>query len=418
MSAVTYTGARVLDPHSRRDETVPFTVEGGRIMRFGGDAAPTTVDLSGYTVVPGLVDLRVSTGEPGEGNRETLQSASQAALRGGVTTFVLSPKTRPTIDEPSLVEYLRNRADAAPVNILLSGALTRGLAGEALTEIGLLQEAGAAMFANGPEPVSDSALMRRILEYASAFGALVAHPPVEPSMRAAAHESAFSARMGLAGEPGEAESLMVARDAELVRLTGARLLVDVVSSRAALGPLRRAKAEGLPVFASTTINHLALNELDIGAYRTFAKLDPPLREEADRQALLAAVADGTIDVVVSDHDPQPASRKRLPFAEAAPGAVGLELMMAVATTLDADGHVALADLLPALTSRPADLLGLEAGRLVEGAPADFAVVDPARPWVCDSAQLASLSRNTPFDGRRLTGRVVKTFVGGREAWSL
>ena len=415
--SVTYTGARVLDPASGRDEVVPVTVADDVITRIGGKPGASTVDLSGYTLIPGLVDMRVSTGEPGEENRETIASAARAAAKGGITTMVLAPKTQPVIDDQSLVEFVRRRGETAPVQVEVAGALTKRLEGRELTEIGLMREAGAVMFANGATPITDAQLMRRILSYASTFDLLVANPPVVPSLKAVAHESAFSARLGLSGEPGAAEAIAVSRDAELARLTGARLLVDIVSAKEALDVLRRAKGEGVRIFASTSINHLALNEIDIGDYRTFAKLDPPLRGEDDRLALLEAVADGTIDVVVSDHDPQPSGRKRLPFAEAASGAVGLELLLAVATTLSADGHIAFADLLPALTSRPADLLGLPCGRIAEGAPADFAVIDPQAPWVCDSDTLLSTSKNTPFDGRRLTGRVVKTIRAGQEVYS-
>ena len=419
MSAFTITGARVLDPASGHDAVADVVVADGLVQSIGrqtsGKASGETVDAGGYLLVPGLVDLRVSTGEPGEEHRETLATCSRAALRGGVTTAVLAPKTQPVIDDQSLVEYLLRRGRELPVNILVAGALTKGLEGRELCELGLMRDAGAVMFANGSQPVTDSQLLRRILQYAAHMGVLVAHPPVEPSLRACAHESEFSSRLGLPGEPGLSERIAALRDLVLAEDTGARLLLDIVSSAATLEPLRAAKARGTRVAATTTINHLALNELDIGDYRTFAKLDPPLRGEADRLALLAAVADGTIDAVVSDHDPQPSGRKRLPFAEAAPGAIGVELMLPVATTLAADGHIDLMDMLSAMTHRPADLLGLPSGRIAEGAPADLVLVDPDAPWVCDSEQLASLAKNTPFDDRRMTGRVKRVWVAGEEA---
>ena len=416
MSALTLTGARVLDPASGRDEVVDVTIEGGCIARIGGTPAKATRDVSSLALLPGLIDMRVSTGEPGEENRETLASAARAAVRGGVTTMVVQPDTRPVIDDQSLVEFVANRARELPVNVLVAGALTVGLEGERLTELGLLREAGAVMFASGPQPVTDTALMRRILLYASTFDALVANRCVEPGLAADAHESAFSSRLGLRGEPGIAETVMAARDIALARDTGARVLLDLVSSREVLSNIARAKAEGARVHASTTINHLALNEIDIGDYRTFAKLRPPLRSADDRAALLAAVADGTVDIVVSDHDPQPSGAKRRPFADAAPGAVGVEIMLSVLTTLAANGEVELMDILPAMTSRPAELLGLESGRIAEGAPADLALVDLNAPWVCDGAKLASVAGNTPFDGRRLTGKVVGTWVGGVEVF--
>jgi len=407
----TLSGARVLDPASGRDEIVDVVVEDGVIAAIG-ETRGEVRDVSGYALMPGLIDMRVSTGEPGEEHRETIASAATAAAKGGVTTLVLGPQTLPVIDDQSLVEFVLRRGEACGVNVLTAGALTRGLKGRKMTEIGLMQEAGAVMFAAGSEAVADAGLMRRIMQYAAGFDALIASPPEEPGLAAVAHEGAFASRLGLHGEPGAMEAIAVARDVALAELSGARVLVDIVSAKEALNPIAEAKARGVAVSASTTINHLALNELDIGDYRTFAKLDPPLRAEDDRLALLAAVADGTIDVVVSDHTPQPSGRKRLPFAEAANGAVGVELMMSVATSLAADGHITLMDILAAMTVRPAELLGLDAGRIAVGAPADLAVVDLNAPWVCDSEGLTSLSKNTPFDGRRMTGRVVRTFVGG------
>ena len=416
MNSFTVEGARVLCPASGRDEVVPVTVESGVVARIGGRSSGTVVDGAGHLLIPGLIDMRVSTGEPGQENRETVASAARAAARGGVTTVVLQPDTSPVVDDPSMVEFVRNRGRGADARVLVAGALTKGLRGEELVEMGLLRAAGAAMFTSGPEPVVDARLLRRVLQYSRAFGTLVANRCETPSLVAVAHESALSSRLGLAGEPAVGEEIAAARDIALARDTGARVLLDMVSSAEVLGHITRAKAQGVPVHASVGVNHLALNEVDIGDYRTFAKLRPPLRGENDRRALLAAVVDGTVDVVVSDHDPRPAGAKRRPYAEAAAGAVGLELLLSIALTLSANGDAEFADILPAMTSRPADLLGLPHGRIVEGAPADLVLVDADAPWVCDSDRLESLSNNTPFDGRRLTGRAVRTWVGGREVW--
>ena len=416
MSSFTIENARVLDPASGRDEVAPVTVEDGVVARIGGKSAKTVVDGTGHLLIPGLIDMRVSTGEPGEENRETVASAARAAARGGVTTVVLQPDTSPVVDDPSMVEFVRNRGRGADARVLVAGALTKGLSGGELVEVGLLLAAGAAMFTSGPAPVTDAQLLRRVLQYSRTFDALVANRCVTPSLAATAHESALSSRLGLAGEPAVSEEIAAARDIALARDTGSRVLLDLVSSGAVLGHITRAKAQGVPVFASVGINHLALNEVDIGDYRTFAKLRPPLRTENDRRALLAAVEDGTVDVVVSDHDPRPAGSKRRPYADAAAGAVGLELLLSIALTLSANGDAEFTDILPAMTSRPASLLGLPSGRIAEGAPADLVLVDANAPWVCDSDRLESLSNNTPFDGRRLTGRAVRTWLGGREVW--
>ena len=421
MTALTLTDIRIMDPASGRDEVGHVLIENGRIAALGPDAPVrgTLVEGRGLTCAPGLIDARVKAGEPGLESRETLAGASRAALAGGVTQFVVQPQTDPVIDDMSLVAFLRQKARDLPVTVHVAGALTKGLDGHTMTEIGLMSEAGAVMFASGPDPVEDAQIMRRLMRYSATFNALISNSPVTPALSAGtcAHESDVSARLGLPGAPSVSERIMAERDIALAELTGGRLLIDLVSAAETVEAVRRAKRRDIDVAASVSINHLALNELDIGDYRTFAKLDPPLREERDRQALLRAVADGTLDIVVSDHDPQSAGRKRLPFAEAAAGAVGLELLLPVGLKLAAEGELDLMTFLRAVTVNPAQLLGVEGGTLAEGAPADMVVFSETEPWVCDADSLLSRSKNTPFDERRMTGRVRYTLVGGEVVYS-
>ena len=417
----TLTDIRILDPESGTDAIGHLRIEDGRIAEFGPncEVSGTVIEGQGLCAAPGLIDMRVTTGEPGRENRETLATAATAAAAGGVTSMVVMPGTNPVLDDMALVDYVMRRGEGLPVNILVAGALTKGLDGTTMTEIGLMQEAGAVMFASGKRPIRDAQIMRRLLSYSASFNALISHHCVTPDLSAGAvaHESDFSSRLGLTAAPAVSERIMAERNIALAELTGGRLLLDLISSADTLPVIQRAKAKELEVSASVSINHLALNELDIGDYRTFAKLEPPLREERDRQALLAAINDGTIDVIVSDHDPRPAGEKRLPYAEASPGAVGLELLLAAGLSQIADGALEMLPFLKALTCNPADLLGIDAGRIKEGAVADLVIFDPHEPWVCDAETLRSRSKNTPFDGRRLTGRVRHTIRGGVVVYS-
>lgn len=421
MSTLSIVNARLIDPASGRDEAGGIICENGHIVEIGeiiprGDI----LDAGGLILCPGLIDMRVRTGEPGRENRETLATAAEAAIAGGVTSVVLMPETDPVIDDIALVDYLIRKGEDLPVDIHIAGALTKGLGGESLTEIGLMREAGAVLFSNGSTPIKDAQTMRRLMAYAANFNALISNRAIEPSLsaNAVAHESNLSSRLGLHAAPAIAERIMAERDIALAELTGGSILIDLISSEAALGPITQAKSKGLDVFTSVSINHLCLNEVDIGDYRSFAKLDPPLREETDRLALLNGVNNGVIDVIVSDHDPRPAGEKRLPFAEAASGAVGLELLLSAGLSQVADGQLDLMAFLAAVTCNPAELLGLDTGRLAMGAPANLTLIDPNKPWVCHSDKLKSRSKNTPFDGRRLTGRAVKTFYQGKEVFSL
>lgn len=420
MSTLTLTDIRIMDPATGRDEIGHVLIENGVIAEIGDPPIEgDVIDGSGLTCAPGLIDARVKAGEPGQENRETLATAAQAASAGGVTQIVVQPQTDPVIDDLSLIDFLRRKSEGLDVKVHVAGALTKGLDGRTMTEIGLMSDAGAKMFASGPQPVDDAQIMRRLMAYSARFNALISNSPVTPSLSndTCAHESDFSARLGLPSAPAVSERMMAERDMALAELTGGRLLIDLISSAETVDSVRRVKARDIDVFASVSINHLALNELDIGDYRTFAKLDPPLREERDRQALLRGVSDQTIDIIVSDHDPQSAGQKRLPFAEAAPGAVGLELLLPVGLKLAADGDLDLMDFLRAVTCNPAELLGLDGGTLREGAPADIVIFSETDPWVVDQGALRSRSKNTPFDDRRMTGRVIHTIKDGRVVYS-
>lgn len=422
MRNLAITGARLIDPAGSFDGIGDLLLEDGSIRAMGvgifANGIPknaTHIEADGLLVCPGLIDMRVVTGEPGAEHKETIASAGVAAAAGGVTSMVIMPDTDPVIDDISLVDYICSRGrEHAPVRVYAAGALTKGLHAQAMTEIGLMAKSGAVMFSNADTPISDSGLMRKIMAYSSTFNALVAHRPVDPGLRGegCAHESDFSSRLGLSAQPAMSERIMAERDIALAELTGARLLLDQISTRETIPAIEKAKTLDMDVYASVSINHLALNELDIGDYRTFAKLDPPLRSEDDRQALVEALNGGLIDVVVSAHNPRPAGEKRRPFAEAAYGAVGLEILLSAGLTLVADGQLDLLTFLKSVTSNPADILGLAQGRLQEGAPADIILVDPERPWLCDVDDLISFSRNTPFDGRQMQGRVVTTICQG------
>jgi dihydroorotase len=370
-------------------------------------------------LIPGLVDMRVKTGEPGFEPKETLKSAARAAAAGGVTSIVLQPDTDPVVDEPAMVDFIQRRArDIGLVHVYVAGAATKGLEGHGMAEIGLMREAGALYITDADRPIVDSLVMRRVMAYANGFGALVAHRPADPYLSAgsAATEGEFAARLGLPAVSVMAERIMLERDLALAELTGARLLVDQISCAEALDSLKRAKDRGVKVWASASINHLTFNELDIGDYRTFYKLNPPLRCEDDRQALIEALASGLIDVIVSAHAPAPAEDKRLPFEEAAPGAVGLQTLLPALLALHHDERASLIDLIAAVTLKPAKLLDLNAGRIAVGSPADLVLCDISAPVVIDADQLLSKSKNSPFDGRKLQGRVLRTLVGGREVY--
>ena len=425
---VAFTNARIVDPASGYDGPGAVIVTEGVIAdvaKGGGlgslSADVEVVDAGGALLIPGLIDIRVKTGEPGSEPKETLKSAALAAAAGGVTTIVVQPDTHPVMDEPSVVDFILRRArDIELVNVYPAGAATKACEGKRMAEIGLMHEAGCLYVTDADRPIVDSKVLRRVLSYAKAFGVPVAHRPSDPwlSAGAAASEGEFAARMGLPSVPAVAEKIMLERDLALVELTGAPFIVDQVTTAGALESLKRAIDRGLPVTATTSINHLSFNEIDIGDYRTFCKLDPPLRSEDDRQAVIEAVASGVIQVIVSAHAPAPAEDKRLPYDEAAPGAVGLQTLLPALLAFHHDGRIPLVDLIRAVTAAPAKLLGLEAGRIAKGAPADLVLCDLNAPVVIDADKLISKSKNSPFDGRRLQGKVLRTIVDGRTVYAV
>jgi dihydroorotase len=421
MSAIAILNARLLDPLTDYDGPGAVLVEDGRIVEVvhGAGTAPqgvAVVDAGGLCLAPGLIDIRVRTGEPGAEPKETLKSASLSAAAGGVTTIVVQPDTDPTLDDPAMIDFIQRRGAALGlVNVRVAGAATQARDGVRMAEIGLMDEAGALYFTDVDKVIANSRTLQRVMSYAAAFNALIACRPADPwlSEGAVATSGELATRLGLAGVPAIAERIQLERDLALVEQTGARFLVDQISTAGALETLARARARGLEVAASVSINHLCFNEVDIGDYRTFYRLDPPLRPESDRQAMIEAVRDGLIDVITSAHAPAPAEDKRRPFAEATPGAIGLETLLPAALSLHHEDGLDLLDLLRPLTSGPAGLLGLEAGVLAADAPADLVLFDPGAPVVVDAATLKSKSKNSPFDGRRLQGKVLLTVVGGR-----
>jgi dihydroorotase len=414
--------ARIVDPANGIDTTGGILVEDGLIADIGSHLGAATGgaanvrDCAGRVIVPGLVDIMVTTGEPGHEHRETLASASEAAAVGGITTICCLPDTDPVIDDIALVDFIRRRArDTALVRVHPMAALTKGLEGTNMTEFGLLREAGAVAVTDGRKGVADARVLRRAMAYARDFGMLVIQSLEDPSLAAGGvmNEGEVSMRLGLPGIPAAAETIMLERDIRLVELTGAHYHAAQISCAASADVVRRAKQAGLPVTCATSINHLTLNENDVGPYRTFFKVSPPLRPEADRQAMIEALNDGTIDVVVSNHDPQDPDTKRRPFVEAAFGANGLETLLPAALSLVHNGSVTLSRIIEAMTVTPARLLGLSGGTLTPGRPADLVLIDLTTPWLVSADDLRSRSKNTPFEDRAFEGRAVLTMVAGR-----
>jgi dihydroorotase len=423
--ATAFLNARLIDPASGKDEPGGLLVKDGVIADLGAKLrrnAPDdarVIDCKGHVLCPGLIDMQVFTGEPGQEHRETLKTASQAAAAGGVTTIVVMPDTEPVIDQVALVDFIQRRArDNAVVHVHAMAAMTRGLKGQEMTEIGLLQRAGAIAFTNGKASVSNARVMRNVLLYAKDFGALIVHHTEDPHLTdgTVMNSGEVATRLGLPGVNKAAETIVLERDLRLVEITGGRYHAAQVTCAESLAVMRAAKTRKLPVTCGVSINHLTLNENDIGPYRTFFRLRPPLRAEEDRTAMVRGLAAGEIDVIVSSHDPQDADTKRHPFAEAADGAIGLETLLAAALRLYHNGEIALLPLLKAMTFNPAKLLGLPAGRLEKGAPADLILVDLGQPWVVDKAEIRARSKNSPFDESKMQGRVLVTMVAGKPVY--
>ena len=418
--------ARLIDPAAGTETRGGLLMIDGLIADLGGavtrDSVPADaeiIDCAGDMVAPGLIDMRAFVGEPGAEHRETMASASAAAAAGGVTTMVAMPDTHPVVDDPAVVDFIKRRArDTSRVRVLPSAAITKGLHGKEIAEIGLLLESGAVAFTDGLHSIRNAQVMRRAMTYGRDFDALIMHFAQDEDLAGSGVMNAgeFATRLGLGGIPVEAETIALDRDLRLVNMIKGRYHASLVSAAPSLEIIARAKDAGLNVTCATSINHLTLNENDIGAYRSFFKLSPPLRQETDRIAMVEALASGLIDVIVSDHNPQDVETKRLPFGEAAPGAIGLETILSAGLRLVHAGQVNLPRLLHALSTRPAEILGLPQGRLQKGAPADVIRFDPEEPYVLDPALLHSRSRNTPFDGARMEGKVKLTVVAGEIVW--
>lgn len=424
MSKITFLNARLVDPE--KDEIVigGLVVEDGRITKHLPKDAPRltsgrVIDCGLKYLAPGIVDLGAKVCEPGDRHKESYRSAGLAAAAGGVTTMITRPDTEPAIDSPETLEFVARRAsEATPVNVLPMAALTKGRQGREMTEIGFLMDAGAVAFTDCDRVITDTKVAARAFRYAAGLGALIIAHPQEPGLShgAAATSGKFASLRGLPAVSPMAERMGLDRDIALVEMTGARYHADQITCARALPALSRAKANGLDITAGTSIHHLTLNALDVADYRTFFKLKPPLRDEQDRLAVAEAVKSGLIDVISSMHTPQDEESKRLPFEEAASGAVALETLLPAAMRLYHTGLIDLPTLWRAMSFNPAQRLGLTCGRLTVGAPADLVLFDPDAPFLMDRTTLRSKSQNTPFDGARMQGKVLSTFVGGTSVY--
>ncbi|GLQ09548.1 dihydroorotase [Devosia yakushimensis] len=414
--------ARVVDPASGTDQQGAVLIENGVIsdLALGGPVGvpedAEVINANGHMLAPGLIDMRVFTGEPGKEYRETLASAGEAAAAGGVTSFVMMPDTTPVVDDSALIDFLIRRAKAtSKVNVLPAAAITKGLDGQEITEFGLLKEAGAVCLTDGRRSIQSTSLLRTVMSYAANYGLTVVHHVSDKGLTGdgVMNEGLFATILGLKGIPREAETIPLARDLQLAALTGTKYHAAQISCAASVDLVAAAKKRNASVTAGISINNLALNENDIGRYRTFFKLGTPLRSEDDRQAVIDGLRNGTIDTIHSDHDPQDSEVKRQPFAEASDGAIGLETLLAAALRLVHSGDVDLLTVLRAMTSRPAEILGLSSGRIAKGAPADLILVDLDYPWQVTEHEIRSRSHNTAFEGARLAGKVLRTIVGGQ-----
>jgi dihydroorotase len=423
-----YVNARLLDPASGYDGPGGVITEGEEIVDFGPEigatALPsdtTVIDCEGQCLAPGLVDIRVQVREPGQEHKGTLESAGRAATGGGVTSMVCLPDTDPVIADMSVVEFVARRARLLGLaKVYPYAAITKDLAGKELTEFGILAEAGAVAFTDAGAAVADATVMRRALSYAATFDLLLVQHPEEPSLATdtVMNEGEVAMRLGLTGVPTVAETIMIERDLRLLELTSGKIHFAHVSTATAIDAIRQAKARGLRVTCDTAAPYFSLNENSVGEYRTFAKLSPPLRTEEDRLSVVAGLKDGTIDAICSDHLPQDEDSKRLPFTQAEYGGVGLETLLPITLELYHNGELSLLDALAKVTTIPAGLMGLPAGKLAKGAAADLVIFDLNRAWKVDADELVSKAKNSPFDGRPVQGIALRTVIDGRTVYTL
>ncbi len=408
-------GGRVVDPASGRDAVGDVALADGRIVEALAGKPDRVIDAKGLVVAPGLIDLAARLREPGDEYRATLESEMDAAVAGGVTSLACPPDTDPPLDEPGLVDMLRRRAKAlARARVYPVGALTVKLQGKQLTEMAQLAEAGCIAFSQADAAVADTQVLWRALQYAATFNFPVwlRAEDLWLAQGGVAHDGEVATRLGLAGIPAFAETVALATLLELVRATGARLHVCRISSAAGVAMLRRARHDGLPLTCDVGAHHVHLADTDLGFFDAQCRLEPPLRSSRDRAALGVGLADGTIDCIVSDHTPVDEDRKHLPFAEAEPGATGLELLLPLALKWGVQAKLNLAQTLARVTSAPARILGVDAGRIAPGAPADLVLFDPQAPFRVSAQALKSQGKNTPFLGLELAGRVRTTIVAG------
>lgn len=419
---VAYVNARVIDPASGFDGPAQVLTGGEEILDVGRKvfdgkipADVQVVDCDGMCLAPGLVDMRVQLREPGEEHKESLKSACEAAVAGGVTTMVCLPNTNPVMDDEPTLEFVARRARLlALTKVYCYGAVTKGLQGKELAEMGLLSKAGALAFTDATKAVADAQVMRRALQYAATFGLMIVQHPEEPTLATGVMNSGeIATRMGLSGIPREAEIIMLERDLRLVAMTGGRYHAAHISTSDSVEIISRAKKQGLNVTCDTAPFYFSLNELAVGDYRTFAKLSPPLRNELDRTAIVEGLKSGVIDAIASDHAPHDQDSKRIPFPQAAFGGSGLETLLAVSLDLYHNGNMDLLEVMRRLTVAPAKLLGLDAGRLAHGQKADLVVFNPDEAWKVIADSFKSKSKNSPFDGRPVQGRVLRTVIDGR-----
>ncbi len=418
-----FLNTRVLDPKSGLDFLGGVLIEGEKIIDIGKnlfvEQPPDDVqviDCKGHCLLPGLVDIRAHLGEPGDEQKETLATAGRAATSGGITTIVCLPNTNPVIDDMSGVEFVARRARKLGLaKVYPYASITKNIGGEKIAELGMLAEAGAVAFTDGFNPINDPEVMLKALNYAKTFGLIIIQFPEVSALskNTSMNAGEIATRLGLIGNPPQSEVIMVERDIRLLEITGGRIHFSNISTASSIETIRLAKARGLEITCDTAPPYFALNELAIGDYRTFAKLSPPLRSEHDRQAVISGLKDGTIDVIASDHRPQDEEGKRLPFAEAAPGGVGLETLLPITLELFNNGHMSLLESLSLITNKPSNLLSLPSGSLEIGAAADFALININRGWVVSENTLSSKSKNSPFDGRPVQGQAIKTVIDGR-----